>query len=178
LLVAALVFMVPAAYVVSNQWRTVDGPPLDQPGMQAEMDAVKSITPLPPAVTWPPKMGIVSTLECSPGSEMLQCSDDGQPVHVLYDKGWGIENVQDFALCSWVREWQLARSSGDAGRVAAAVRILDQARGWQTFADKRFGGEWGPVFAAVDRGDLATVLSWTEPLCVGGQGSQPTAALP
>jgi hypothetical protein len=167
LLAAALALIVPAAFAVSNSWRSLDGPDQDDSAYVMDASALRSLTPLPPAVTWPPLAAPYATASCLPGEDDLMCAD-GKPVQIMYAPGIALERTQGFALCAWIADWATATSTGDAARTARDVRALDGARRWQSFTDARLAGGvgiWPALFDAIDRGDTASVLAQAQPLC-------------
>lgn len=167
LLAAALVLIVPAVLAVSNSWRSLDGPAQDDSAYVMDAGALRSLTPLPPTVTWPPLDAPYATASCLPREDDLMCVD-GRPVNILYQPGIALESTQGFALCAWIADWTTATSSGDAARTARDVRALDEARHWQTFTDARLAGGvgiWPALFDAIDRGDTVTTLAQAQTLC-------------
>ncbi len=155
-LVGALLILAPTVFAVGAAILSTEAPygVGDASAYEAELDAAKAVTPIPPGATWPP---------------YLNEAPDGS---AGYGTGLGKEMVEENAYCLWLGYWYTANASGDAAAMATATDVLEQARSWTTFTDPLTTDEG---FRAIHRetidaavaGDAAAVHSQLELNCTG-----------
>lgn len=126
----------------------------DAHAYEAELEAAKAVTPIPPGATWPPYL------------------DRAHDRSASYGTGLGRQMVKFNAYCLWLGEWYQAHEGGDVDRVAAAVAALDGAQGWTTLTDPLTTDEGArahiqATIDAAERGDPGPVLAELELNCTG-----------
>lgn len=108
----------------------------------AEIEAAKQVVPLPAGRTWP---------------GFLRPEDpDGS-----YSRGGGLPTVEAAAMCIWFDEWLDARAAADPGRESTAAQTIEKIPSWASwdsaFYDQSYRDYFGPIIAAVGRGDVRPV---------------------
>jgi hypothetical protein len=108
----------------------------------AEIEAAKEIVPLPAGRTWP---------------GFLRPEDPNGS----YSRGGGLPTVEAAAMCIWFDEWLDAREAADPGRESAAAETIAGIPSWASwdsaFYDQSYRDHFGPIIAAVGRGDARPV---------------------
>lgn len=155
-LAGALLIVAPTAFAVGAAILLSEAPygMGDATAYEAELEAAKAVTPLPPGATWPP---------------YLEAAPDGS---ASYGTGLGTMMVEMNATCLWLGYWYAANDRGDAAGIAAATDALRQAREWTTFndpltSDEGFRASHRETIDAALAGDAATVLGQLDLNCSG-----------
>ncbi len=108
----------------------------------AEVEAAKHVVPLPEGRTWP---------------DFLRPADP----NAGYSRGGGLPTVESVAMCIWFDEWLEARATSESAREAVAAKTITGIPSWDswnsTFFDQSYRDHFGPIIAAVARGEPAPV---------------------
>lgn len=88
--------------------------PMNAEQAAAEIDQVKSVTPLPNGAVW----------------RAIKLDPEGQ-----YGPYWGGSLIEFQALCAWFAEAQVARAEGDGDREEAARAVVRTIPTWRSFSD-------------------------------------------
>ena len=156
LLAGALLVVAPAVFTVGAAILSTEAPygSGDAAAYEAELEAAKAVTPIPPGATWPPY------LEQAPDRS------------ASYGTGLGKQMVENNAYCLWLGYWYTANERDDGEAIAIATDVLGQARDWTTFTDPLTtdAGLRAGTRATIDAalaGDAPPVLSQLELNCTG-----------
>lgn len=156
LLVGALLVLLPMIFVAGAAVFETEAPfgmgSADE--YDAELAAAKAVTPIPPGATWP---AYLDAAEDRTGS---------------YGTGLGEQMVEMNAYCLWLGHWYEAQAAGDDAAVAEALRVLAEARTWETFtnelsSDHGFRDNVQSRIDAAEGADPETVLFELETNCTG-----------
>lgn len=156
LVVGALLILLPTIFVAGAAMLSTEAPfgMGDADEYDAELGAAKAVTPIPPGATWP---AYLDAAEDRTGS---------------YGTGLGEQMVEMNAYCLWLGHWYEAQEVGNDAAVAEALRVLGEARTWETFtnellSDQGFRDNVQNRIDAAEGGDSETVLFELETNCTG-----------
>jgi hypothetical protein len=155
-LVGALLILAPTVFAVGAAILSTEAPygMGDAAAYEAEIDAAKAVTPIPPGATWPPYLS--------------QAPDGG----ASYGTGLGKQMVEENAYCLWLGYWYTANLAGDSAAMTTATDALEQARTWTTFTDplttdEGFRAMHQETIDAAIAGDATAVHRQLELNCTG-----------
>ena len=149
---AALLLVIPTMFAVSAAIHSTESPfGLESAAaFQAEIDAAKSVVPLPSGAAWPSYLAVTDW-------------NGG------YATGGGRSWVETVSFCAWGRSWLGASAAGRLADVEAARAVLLAAPTWEfyrgPFADQSYRDVLDRIVAAVGAGNAAAVERSLAPAC-------------